>query len=266
MCAYIAHDVAHGQASRSRAALDTLFPILSAAQGLSLTWWKRKHSLHHAQTNVYKLDGGAPACVDGDIDTLPLFCWSDKLLTDKQKKSALYRTWLRAQRFTIWAFFPILRMQWVWHSLRHGKNSERALIALHHAALLAVASWISPSGLEGALVLLFGANAIAGSLLASFFLFGHSGMHVRESTERLDEFREQVRATRNFSANPFAAWLTGGLNYQIEHHLFPTLPRGRLGKVAPRVAALAKKHGEDYQSDTIFKAYARVFRSLDMKI
>lgn len=266
LCAYISHDVAHGQATRDRQSLDWLFSGLSLAQGLSLTWWKRKHSIHHANTNVFKIVDGEPIPVDGDIATMPLFCWSPKLLGTKDKSSPTYVAWLRAQRFLIWPFFPILRLQWIYFGLTRGTSKERALIIAHHGLFIGLASLASTTGLVSILALWLGANAVAGTLLSSFFLFGHSGMHVRENNENLDEFREQARTTRNFSCNPLVTWLSGGLNYQIEHHLFPTLPRAMLPKVAERIEKMAKSHGEPYHVDSIPVGFYRIYKSLDTGI
>jgi fatty acid desaturase len=263
LCAYISHDVAHGQATRARKGLEQLFSALCLAQGLSLTWWKRKHSIHHANTNVYKIVNGEPVPVDGDIDTMPLFCWSPKLLGTKEKSNPIYVAWLKAQRFLIWPFFPILRLQWIYFGLTDGTNKERALIIAHHGAIFGLASLASSSGPLSILAMWLGANAIAGTILTSFFLFGHSGMHVRETDEQLDEFREQARTTRNFSCNPLVTWLSGGLNYQIEHHLFPTLPRSMLPKVAARIEQMAKAHGEPYYVDSIPVGFYRIYKSLD---
>lgn len=262
LCAYVSHDVAHGQATRSRSAMERAFLALSLAQGLSLQWWRRKHSQHHAHTNAYR-SGGVPEAADGDIDTLPLLCWSPKLLGPSPPLSL--RLWLRVQRFALWPLMPILRLQWIWHSLRKGSRAERVLIGMHLAILGCALARISPHGAAGAAAAVLGANALSGAMLCSFFLFGHSGMLVRDEAEPLGEFREQARTTRNFSPNRFATWLSGGLNYQIEHHLFPSLPRSRLPKIAPAVRDLAERHGEPYGADSLLESYARVHKSLDIR-
>ena len=262
LCAYIAHDVAHGQTSRSKKMIELSFLALSLAQGLSLQWWRRKHSIHHAHTNVFKIVNGEPVPVDGDIATAPLFFWSKKLL--KSNESLWVKVWLKLQPYAIWPLMPILRFQWIWHSLVHGSMKERGLIALHTVGLLALLSYISPWGILGAAAIYITANIISGSILCSFFLFGHSGMLVRDQAQTMDEFREQVRTTRNFSGTRWMTWLSGGLNYQIEHHLFPALPREKLPLVAPWIEELAKKYDEPYGSDSVLESYKRVFESLKM--
>ncbi|PVD37650.1 hypothetical protein C0Q70_00248 [Pomacea canaliculata] len=72
----------------------------------------------------------------------------------------------------------------------------------------------------------------------------------------------QLKATCNVDQSFFNDWFSGHLNFQIEHHLFPTMPRHNLHKAAPLVKSLCKKHGLDYQSKTLFTAFADIIGSL----
>ena len=73
---------------------------------------------------------------------------------------------------------------------------------------------------------------------------------------------EKVVATCNIEQSFFNDWFTGHLNFQIEHHLFPTMPRHNYHKVAPLVKSLCAKHGLQYINKPILKAFGDIVRSL----
>src|SRR5258708_18020099 len=72
----------------------------------------------------------------------------------------------------------------------------------------------------------------------------------------------QVEATSDFEVSLPVSILCGGLERQIEHHLFPTLPPRRLREIAPEVQAICEKHGVKYKTDTwgrtLRKAFAHI--------
>uniref|UniRef100_A0A8D1G282 Acyl-CoA (8-3)-desaturase n=1 Tax=Sus scrofa TaxID=9823 RepID=A0A8D1G282_PIG len=72
----------------------------------------------------------------------------------------------------------------------------------------------------------------------------------------------QVRATCNVHKSAFNDWFSGHLNFQIEHHLFPRMPRHNYHKVAPLVQSLCAKHGIEYQSKPLLSAFADIVHSL----
>nr|XP_038036561.1 acyl-CoA (8-3)-desaturase isoform X3 [Anas platyrhynchos] len=72
----------------------------------------------------------------------------------------------------------------------------------------------------------------------------------------------QLHATCNVNQSLFNDWFTGHLNFQIEHHLFPTMPRHNYWKAAPLVKALCDKHGIEYKSKTLLGAFVDILHSL----
>lgn len=72
----------------------------------------------------------------------------------------------------------------------------------------------------------------------------------------------QVVSTRDIKAGRFNDWFTGGLNRQIEHHLFPTMPRHNLNRIAPEVEALCKKHGLVYEDVSMASGTYKVIKTL----
>ena len=75
-------------------------------------------------------------------------------------------------------------------------------------------------------------------------------------------FRAQLASTRNITSHWYSHWFHGGLEMQIEHHLFPQLPRHQLHAVAPRVRALAEKHGVAYVETGFLEALVHCLRDL----
>lgn len=69
-----------------------------------------------------------------------------------------------------------------------------------------------------------------------------------------DWFEKQTNGTLNITCSSFMDWFHGGLQFQIEHHLFPRLPRCHYRKISPIVKDLCKKHGLPYDSASFFKA------------
>jgi len=99
---------------------------------------------------------------------------------------------------------------------------------------------------------------------------GHVGENVKSYPEgtrsrgRGEWYAMQVEAANNFKVSLPVSVLCGGLDHQIEHHLFPTLPPPRLREIAPEVRAICERHGVEYKSDTwgrtLYQALAHVAR------
>jgi linoleoyl-CoA desaturase len=74
----------------------------------------------------------------------------------------------------------------------------------------------------------------------------------------------QVEATNDFEVSLPVSILCGGLDRQIEHHLFPTLPPPRLREIAPEVRAICEKYGVPYKTaswgQTLSKVFAQIAR------
>jgi fatty acid desaturase len=83
-----------------------------------------------------------------------------------------------------------------------------------------------------------------------------------EKARNLDFYELQIITGRDVQPNLFNDWFTGGLNYQIEHHIWPTLPRHNFHLVRPQVVALCKKHGIDFHETSLLKGVSEVLDRL----
>ncbi|KUF95560.1 hypothetical protein AM588_10006188 [Phytophthora nicotianae] len=101
-----------------------------------------------------------------------------------------------------------------------------------------------------------------GAFLAAVFSVGHNGMSVYEREEKPDFWQLQVTTTRNITPGFFMDWFCGGLNYQIEHHLFPMMPRHNLQKVNPLVKSLCKEYGVRFHETGFYRGLVEVVDEL----
>ncbi|BBN15133.1 protein MpDES6 [Marchantia polymorpha subsp. ruderalis] len=263
-CGWLSHDFLHHQVTENRS-LNTYFGGLfwgNFAQGYSVGWWKTKHNVHHAATNECD-DKYQP--IDPDIDTVPLLAWSKEILATVDDQ--FFRSIISVQHLL---FFPLLflaRFSWLHSSWAHASNfemprymrwAEKASLLGHYGASIGAAFYILP--IPQAICWLFLSQLFCGALLSIVFVISHNGMDVYNDPR--DFVTAQVTSTRNIEGNFFNDWFTGGLNRQIEHHLFPSLPRHNLAKVAPHVKALCAKHGLHYEELSLGTGVCRVFNRL----
>jgi fatty acid desaturase len=83
-------------------------------------------------------------------------------------------------------------------------------------------------------------------------------MALTDDSAPLDPVRAQVLTARNVRGHPLVDWWYGGLNYQIEHHLFPALSRHRLGAAQPIIRAFCRERGIDYHETSVIGSYREI--------
>jgi fatty acid desaturase len=105
--------------------------------------------------------------------------------------------------------------------------------------------------------------AIFGLYMGSSFAPNHIGMPLVSAKLKLDFLRRQVLMSRNISGGPLMSIFMGGLNYQIEHHLFPSMARPYLRKAQPLVAAYCAAQGVPYTRTTLWQSYRIVISYLN---
>lgn len=267
---WLSHDFLHHQVFKNRSLNNLVgYAMGNIAQGFSVSWWKQKHNSHHAAPNI---DG-----FDPDIDTMPILGWSihalEYLKTAAGLKGRLGSLMVRYQKYT---YFPLLagaRLLWcrssatfaLFHpSVRGWTKLVEASTLLLHWTLYIGAMTLSLTPLRAIAFFLI-SQASSGLMLALVFSLNHSGMPIysaKESAE-LEFYRKQVLTGRDVLPTAFANWFTGGLNYQIEHHVFPMLPRHNFHKVKAEVERLCHKHGVRYHSTSFLQGTSEILHQLD---
>eukprot|EP00475_Leptophrys_vorax_P031589 TRINITY_DN4788_c0_g1_i1.p1 TRINITY_DN4788_c0_g1~~TRINITY_DN4788_c0_g1_i1.p1 ORF type:complete len:455 (+),score=33.60 TRINITY_DN4788_c0_g1_i1:94-1458(+) len=262
---WLSHDFLHHQVFQSRALNTIIGGYLhgNLAMGFSAHWWKNKHNTHHAVPNECDHEYHA---VDPDIDTLPYLAWSDEILATV--KSPSIRALIRYQSPL---FFPLLsfaRFAWSWASLQYvlgdevpkeHRGWERFFHALHYGWVMGAAFGFLPLPL--AVLWMVTAQITGGLLLAFVFVQSHNAMAVYNDDDK-DFYTAQIITTRDVNGGLFNNWFSGGLNRQLEHHLFPTMPRHHLGKTCAPVKALCEKHGLVYEDVTFAEGTSKVLKHL----
>lgn len=253
--AFVGHEASHRQVFSSNTANDRLGRALaSGVVGLSYSWWMNKHTRHHGNPNVVGRDP------DLDVDTVS-FVDSDAasargvraLLTRHQGK----------------LFFPLLAFEGLnlhvksfAHAFGRGKVDNRALeIVLllgRTAVILLPVFLVLPLGMAFAFV---GVQlAVFGAYMGLSFAPNHIGMTMFRADAKPDFLRKQVLSSRNIRGGLPMTFLLGGLNHQVEHHLFPSMARPQLAKARRMVREACTREGIAYTETTLAEAYRAVLR------
>ncbi len=250
----VAHDLAHRQVFRTKRPGELLGRLAgNLGVGMSYGWWMDKHTRHHNNPNHDDLDP----------DVAPeVLIWATK--------SALGRRGLKGfiTRHQAALFFPLLTLLAAdlkvssIKALRDGTvkrpRLESMLLILHAAGYLS-ALLLVLSPLQ-AIAFLLVHQALFGVYLGMTFAPNHKGMPHPTGDE--DFLRKQVLTSRNVRGG----WLTdaalGGLNYQIEHHLFPAMPTPNLRKAQPIVQAYCAEIGVAYEQTSLVTSYRQALQYL----
>jgi linoleoyl-CoA desaturase len=266
------HDAIHGAYSskpRVNWWLGCFFDVLGAS---SYTWSVAHNWLHHTYTNV--------PLVDSDLDPGP---W---LRFDPARRVYWFH---RFQHLYMWPLYTLTTLVWTfkkdWVQIaerdpRTGKRARPAAVLgmvagklVHFAIFLAIPALVTPYSLGlivGAYVV---SQLVAGFTLAVVFQLAHvveGPVFPRPdetSSLRTSWAEHQVRTTANFSSGgPLATFLLGGLNHQVEHHLFSGICHIHYPALADIVRKTARELGLPYhEHDTFFSAlrsHYRVMRAL----
>ncbi|NBE94748.1 acyl-CoA desaturase [Nonomuraea sp. KC401] len=252
----LAHDLAHGQISRSRR-ISRIAGLITGnlAIGLSYGWWMDKHTRHHANPNHE----------DRDPDVSPDFLvWSERQAEASRGLPRFVGRWQAL------LFFPLLTLEGLnlkvssFRALRRkslkNRTLEGLLLSAHVLAYAGVLFLVLPPGL--ALTFLIVHQACYGVYLGCTFAPNHKGMPVLTAEDELDFLRRQVLTSRNVRGGRLVNTALGGLNYQIEHHLFPSMPTANLRRAQPIVREYCESLGIDYVECGLFQSWGQALRHL----
>ncbi len=256
--AFMAHEAAHRQVLVTGKANDGLGRALGTfVVGMSYSWWIHKHTRHHGNPN--KIDK------DPDIETDTISFYEEAAAG----KSGFGR-WLTTHQGSL--FFPLLMLEGVNLHMKSvtsllerrpitGRKTELIAIAVRFALYFTVVFWFLPIGLAFAFV---GVQlAVFGLYMGASFAPNHKGMPLVPRDFRIDFLRRQVLMSRNISGGRWLDIAMGGLNHQVEHHLFPSMPSMSLRGVAPMVREYCARHGVQYTQVSLGRSYAIVVRHLN---
>jgi fatty acid desaturase len=255
--AFLGHDAGHKQIFRSPRANQLLgIALANLGVGFSYGWWVDKHGRHHAHPNDEEKDP--------DIGAGALIFTPGQARASGRVARAFYR-------YQAWTFFPLLLLEALnlrvasVRYLRGGRDrprlAEAPLIGVHVVAYLTLIFAVLPPGKAVAFIAIH--QALFGLYLGCSFAPNHKGMPALSAADDADYLRRQVLTSRNVRGHWLTDFALGGLNYQIEHHLFPSMPRGNLRHAQPVVKAFCRDHRVSYLETRLIPSYAQALRHLD---
>ena len=254
--ALVMHDVAHRQVFRLRRPTEIMGRVVgNAGIGLAYGWWQDKHTRHHANPNHEDLDP----------DVAPdILVWSQR---QARASRGLPRLIGRVQAFL---FFPLLMLEGLnlhvagvralrSRAVKH-RVVEGALLFGHFAAYLIALFAILPA--DKAFAFLAVHQALFGLYMGCIFAPNHKGMPTFTGDDRPDYLRRQVLTSRNVRGGVLTDIALGGLNYQIEHHLFPSMPTPNLRHAQVIVRDYCAEIGVPYHETGLVASYREALRHL----
>lgn len=256
--AFLGHEASHRQVFTSKKANDQFGRLVATLLvGISYSWWMNKHTRHHANPNQ--------VAHDPDID-------SDVLAFQPEQaegKGKLH-SWFLKHQGTF--FFPLLFLEGLnlhVQGLRYildrrnpvqQRSLEITFLAVRLIGLpLLIFSTLPPLAGVGVLAVQLG---FFGLYMGASFAPNHKGMPQVPAELKLSFFHKQVLTSRNIIGKGMTA-VFGGLNYQIEHHLFPSMPRPHLARAAQIVKDYCARFEVPYTAVTATESYRAVIRYLN---
>lgn len=256
---FIAHETSHRQVFHNNKTNDNIGRILANLfAGLSYGFWMKKHNRHHAKPNQI----GA----DPDIDIRVLSFTTESL----EKKKGVEKTLSKNQGW----LFPILLLftgfDLLLDSIASVTSKDKNIKHRFLEFSMMLVRQLAPIAV---LLLLFNPFYAAALWLVMMMAFGifmggafapnHKGMPMVAKDAKIDFFQRQVLTSRNIRSSWLTDNLMGGLNFQVEHHLFPSMARPYLKQAHQIVIDYCKETGVPFKETKLFASYGIVIRYLN---
>ena len=271
--AFIGHDAGHHAITHNANWDDSIGIVVgNLLTGVSIGWWIKSHNAHHVVTNSVELDP--------DIQHLPVLAITDKFF--KSVKSFYHDKILHfdkvAQLFVSyqhWLFYLIMGLA------RHFLYLQSFMLVFSRAKVrirvveiislclfwtwyLSLCSYLPswPTRIFFVLVSNFFVGLIHIQItLSHFSMETYHGLPL--DAFKNDEFlQSQLQTTMDIECHPWLDFFHGGLQFQVEHHLFPRVSRQYLRRVKERVQPMCKKHGVKHISMSFVAANMHVIQNL----
>jgi len=245
---FISHDILHTQYFKKKSLSFKLsYPFSAFILSNSSSWWDFKHNVnHHTWCNV----------PEKDEDILAM----DGAFTVNQRGDS---TFLRSVKYLVfWGalffMYPAFIIQSYNFAIKKGNYGELTLMLLHWPIIWGPVFYFLP--FSEAITVFLTLYIILSGWLAFGFITNHLGCEVfeKDESESLSWMELQMRTSRSLTGGAFIHWFYGGLNTQIEHHLFPKAPRFNLLKIQEMTRNFAKKHHIKYFESTPVQAYIQI--------
>ena len=252
---FLGHDATHRQIFRSTHTNNVVGTMFwNVFLGMSNRWFIYRHTRHHARPN--ELDN------DPDADLIVL----SFSVRQARSRRGLLRFFVGFQVFLL----PLLAFEMIvlryasyrFFIMRHAKYpiAEVLISAASLAVYLALPYYAL--GLGPTILFIVVHQLAFGLYFSSVIASNHKGMPYWDEDQPLDFLRQQVLTARNVISHPLADFWYGGLNYQIEHHLFPNMPRNNLRAARVIVRSYCRERGIAYYETGLRQSLTEVVQSL----
>ncbi len=223
--------------------------------GISHQWWMERHNKHHSHPNEHD--------IDPDV-FIPIIAFAPEDLHGKGKFL------LSMMRYQAYFFFPMLTLasiemqrtsvQYLFQTKVKYAVTERVLLVLHFVLYFAFLFYCLP--FWQAILFILAHQILSGVYMGSIFAPNHKGMPVLEKNSQMDFLHRQVITARNVHAHPVTDFWYGGLNYQIEHHLFPAMPQNKLRRAQAIVRTFCQEQAIPYYETNLLQSYRETVSAL----
>ncbi len=233
--------------------------------GVSYGWWVQKHNRHHGNPNDVDLD---PDIKVGAI------AYNDEQAQARRgagRLAAMYQAYRLAAMYQAYLFFPLTTfLAWSMHvagftylfkETSRYRRLEFGLLVVH--AIVYLGAMVYFLGPWSALMVVLIQKGVGGAYMAAVFAPNHKGMPQTDADSRLDFVRTQVLTARNVRGHPLTDLWYGSLNYQIEHHLFPGMPRLNMRRAQPIIVQFCKERGISYHETSFLESYRELLSFLN---
>ena len=249
---FVSHDILHLQYFKNKSLSFKLsYPFSAIILSNSSSWWDYKHNVnHHTWCNVIEKDADIWA-LDG------AFTPNNRGNSPFIKKYKYLLFW-----GAMFFMYPAFIAQSYAFVIRRKLWGEFALMLLHWPVVWGMLFYFLPLG--DAILVFLTLNFTLSPWLAFGFITNHLGCEVfdYEEGKKFSWMELQMRTSRSLKGGMIVHWFYGGLNTQIEHHLFPKAPRFHLLKVQQMTKEFAKKHQINYFETSPLEAYFQINRAL----
>jgi fatty acid desaturase len=250
---FVAHEAGHGAITRDRRLATLLGHVFhTLLTGLSSSYFRHIHGLHHPHCN----DRGR----DPDMQSEFVAMYRQSALS----KTGLGKLISRHQGFLIWVLIGLQGFTLKIDGLSFVRRNPRRtrldqLFLLLHAVLWSVPP-VLVLGFQDAWLNYSLVTMLIGFYVGSIFVVNHVGTRVIEPDESISFFRQEISVTRNLGASRLHDFIFGGVNNHIEHHLFPSMPTGRLRAARRITREFCRRHGIPYKEMSWLEAAREVTR------
>ncbi|XP_078076708.1 acyl-CoA 6-desaturase-like [Mustelus asterias] len=230
--------------------------LIGHMKGASGNWWNHRHFQHHAKPNIFHKDP--------DVNMLKVFVLGDTQPVEFGKRKIKYLPYNYQHEYFFLIGPPLLIPVYFYIQIMMTMITRRDWVDLAWATTYYIRyfnTYIPFYGFFGSILFVIFVRFIESHWFVWVTQMNHIPMNIDDEKHK-DWLSMQLDATCNIEQSSFNDWFSGHLNFQIEHHLFPTMPRHNYYKIAPLVKSLCDKHGLNYQVKPLLQAFKDIVGSL----